>query len=299
MTIDRCNDSLWYYLPCGNWPSQPHARFGKYSPTWWPRLRNRVGYSLLNRLTQPMRDVVSTYRQEWNLPAHYSRNDSYSKLAQLSQQPAEFDFPRRELPQYFHYIGPYQDSTSRQSVSFPWEKLTGQPLIYASMGTVQNRLIGVFEQFASACAGLDAQLVISLGGSANPEDLPALPGNPLLVGYAPQLELLPKAALTITHAGLNTALESLANGVPMVAIPITNDRPGVAARIAWTGTGEVVPLKNLDTKKLRSAIEKVLSQNSYKRNAIGLQEAIGRAGGMTKAADIIDRVIQTGKPVLF
>lgn len=68
------------------------------------------------------------------------------------------------------------------------------------MGTLQNRLTGVFQKIASACEGLDAQLVISLGGSASPESLPELPGNPLVVKYAPQLELLQKATLMITHA---------------------------------------------------------------------------------------------------
>jgi UDP:flavonoid glycosyltransferase YjiC (YdhE family) len=96
--------------------------------------------------------------------------------------------------------------------------------------------------------GLDAQLVISLGGGNNPESLPNLPGNPLVVGYAPQLELLEKATLTITHAGMNTTLECLTNGVPMVAIPVANDQPGIAARIAWTGVGEVVPLKKVSLK---------------------------------------------------
>src|SRR6266853_6737775 len=55
-----------------------------------------------------------------------------------------------------------------------------------------------------------------------------------------RLSLLKRAALCITHAGLNTSLESLAQGVPMVAIPVTNDQPGVAARIAYTKTGEFV-----------------------------------------------------------
>jgi zeaxanthin glucosyltransferase len=83
------------------------------------------------------------------------------------------------------------------------------------MGTIQNRLLEVFSTIASACEGLDAQLVIDLGGGAAPESLPKLPGNPIVVGYAPQLELLQKATLTITHAGMNTTLESLINGVPM------------------------------------------------------------------------------------
>lgn len=61
----------------------------------------------------------------------------------------------------------------------------------------------------------------------------------IVVRYAPKLELLQKASLTITHAGLNTTLKSLSYGVPMVGIPITDDQPGIAARIVGTGIGEL------------------------------------------------------------
>ncbi|MGB7711335.1 MAG: glycosyltransferase [Microcoleus sp.] len=270
----------------------------QYSPTWKGRLRNQIGYQLLNLLTKPIRETIAESREEWKLPLYSHPNDAYSKLAQLSQLPPELDFPRQNLPPHFHFTGPYHNPATRKPVPFPFEQLTGKPLIYASMGTIQNRLLEVFQIIASACEGLDAQLVISLGGGATPESLPQLPGNPLVVGYAPQLELLQKATLTITHAGMNTTLGSLSNGVPMVAIPVANDQPGVAARIAYTGVGEVVPLKELSVPKLRSAIVKVLTQESYKQRAIEMQEAIVRSGGVKKAADIIEQVILTGKPVL-
>jgi zeaxanthin glucosyltransferase len=268
-----------------------------YNPAWWAKLRNQFGYRLLSRITKPVVSTVAEYRQEWQLPPHLEPNDTYSKLAQICQQPAEFEFPRQDLPPCFHFTGPYSRPNSREPASFPFEELTGQPLIYASMGTLQNKLIGVFENIAQACVGLDAQLVIALGGG-NPASLPNLPGSPLVVGYAPQLELLQKATLTITHAGMNTALESLSNGVPMVAIPIANDQPGVAARIAWTGTGEVITLPKLTSSRLQTAIEKVLTQDSYKQNAVKLQTAICRAGGVSRAADLVERVGQTGQPVL-
>jgi MGT family glycosyltransferase len=270
----------------------------QYSPTWIASWRNQASYQLLNLLAKPIREVIAEYRKEWKLPLHSHPSDAYSKLAQLSQQPAEFEFPRQNLPPHFHFTGPYHNPATRKPVPFPFEQLTGQPLIYASMGTVQNRLLDVFKIIASACEGLNAQLVISLGGSATPESLLPLPGNPIVVGYAPQLELLQKATLTITHAGMNTTLESLSNGVPMVAIPVANDQPGVAARIAWTGVGEVVSLKKLSVPKLRSAIEKVLTQESYKQRAIEMQEAIGRSGGVKRAADIIEQAVLTRKPVL-
>jgi zeaxanthin glucosyltransferase len=194
-----------------------------YSPAWWAELRNYLSYRLLTLVAQPIVKTVANRRQKWRLPRYIHPNDPNSKLAQICQQPAEFEFPRQHLPPSFHFTGPYSRPISREPASFPFEKLTGQPLIYASMGTLQNRQIGMFETIAQACARLDAQLVIALGGGSNPESLPKLPGSPLVVGYAPQLELLQKATLTITHAGMNTALESLSNGVPMVAIPIAND----------------------------------------------------------------------------
>jgi UDP:flavonoid glycosyltransferase YjiC (YdhE family) len=100
------------------------------------------------------------------------------------------------------------------------------------MGTIQNRSIGLFHKIDSTCEELDAQLVISLGEAVSPQLLPPLPGSPLVVEYVPQLELLKRVTLTITHAGMNTTLESLSNEVPMIAIPIANDQPEVAARVA-------------------------------------------------------------------
>jgi len=276
----------------------PHFTPWSYNPAWWARLRNRAVYSLFGRIARPIREVQKEYRQKWNLPPYSSVNDVFSKLAIVSQQPAELEFPRKTLPPCFHFTGPYHDSTGRAPVAFPYEKLTGQPLIYASMGTLQNRQQHIFQTIAEACVGLDAQLVISLGGSGSPETLQGLAGEPLVVSYAPQLELLKKATLTITHAGMNTTLESLTNGVPMVAIPVANDQPGIAARIAWTGAGEFVPLSRLSVPKLRAAIERVLTQDSYKKNASRLQEAIRRAGGVSRAADIIEQAVSTGKPVL-
>lgn len=276
----------------------PYNTAWSYSKAWWSVLRNQAAYTVLGFLARQLGKVVVEYRRNWNLPPYSQPNDVYSPLAQLSQQPAEFEFPRTNLPQWFHFTGPYNNPASRERVEFPWSKLNGKPLIYASMGTLQNRLFRIFEDIAKACAELDAQLVISLGGATKPESLPQLPGEPIVVDYAPQLELLQKASLTITHAGMNTTLESLSNGVPMVAIPITNDQPGVAARIAWTGTGEVVPLAKLSIPRLRNAIARVLSEDSYKQNALRLQEAIRKAGGVSRAADIVEKATFTRKPVL-
>lgn len=279
-------------------PNAPPFNLGwPYSPSGWARFRNQMGYKLINLTAKPIIKLIRDCREEWRLPPLKHSDDAFSSLAQLCQQPAEFEFPRQSLPSCFHFTGPYSNPDSREPATFPFEQLTGQPLIYASLGTVQNRLLGTFEAISEACQNLNAQLVLSLGGGNSPDALPKFPGAPIVVGFAPQLALLQKSTLTITHAGMNTTLESLAQGVPMVAIPIANDQPGVAARIAWTGTGEVVSLKKLTVPKLRTAIERVLQQESYRKNALKLSNAIQQAGGVRRAADIIEQVIHTGKPV--
>jgi UDP:flavonoid glycosyltransferase YjiC (YdhE family) len=80
-----------------------------------------------------------------------------------------------------------------------------------------------------------------------------------MVVNAPQLDLLKSAVLCITHAGLNTVLESLTNGIPLVALPVTNDQPGVAIRIAAKGVGEFISASHLSVDVLVDTVSKVLS----------------------------------------
>jgi zeaxanthin glucosyltransferase len=260
----------------------------QYRSEGWAALRNRAVYRFINWIAHPVWHVIARERKMRNLPKYQTANDIFSKLAIITRHIPEFEFPR-QFPDHWHFTGPFHHSVERPIVEFSFEQLNHKPLIYASMGTVQNRFSFVFHTIAEACADLDAQLVISLGGGLEPEEFPNLPGNPIIVKYAPQLELLQKASLNITHAGLNTTLESLSYGVPMVAIPVTDDQPGVAARIAWTGTGEIITLSQLSVSKLRGAIERVLTEESYKQNAIRLQELIHQTGGVNRAADIIEQ----------
>ncbi|MBV9676914.1 MAG: glycosyl transferase, partial [Acidobacteriaceae bacterium] len=115
------------------------------------------------------------------------------------------------------------------------------------------------------------------------------------VPYAPQLELLRRASLCITHAGLNTVMECLRFAVPMVCIPITNDQPAVAARVRWTRAGEVVPVRKLSSVTLRAEVERVLNNAEYRRAACSLASAVQKAGGVERGADVISKVLNTAQ----
>ena len=257
------------------------------------RIRNRVGYALSDWILRRVRAVVALYREKWKLPPYSRAEDLFSPLLQLSQQPPAFDFPRKRLPGTFHYVGPLR-APALKPVPFPWERLDGQPLIYASLGTLQNGKEGLFRMFAEACQQLPCQLVITHGGGLGDESIASFPGNPLVVDYAPQLEVLARASLTLTHAGLNTVLDSLSRGVPLVAVPITFEQPAIAKRISWTGAGRAIPFRGISVPRLREAIVEVLNNPVYAAKARAVKESIQASGGVKRAADLVESVLGCG-----
>ena len=256
----------------------------------WSRLRNRMGMRLLSRMAGPVFRLVNEQRRAWGLKPKYGSTDHLSSLAQVAQLPAALEFDIPGLPSVLHYTGPFVSAETRATVAFPWEKLDGRPLVYASLGTLQNGSEETFTTLAEGCAGIGLQLVISLGGGGlDGNKLGRLKGDPIVVPYAPQLELLKRAAAVITHAGLNTTLEALIEGCPLVCIPQGNDQPGVAARVRAKGAGIVIPRRSLSTMRVRAAVRALLEEPSYREAAQGLQTAIGKIDGPEMAADIIEK----------
>ncbi|MCP9775925.1 glycosyltransferase [Cyanobium sp. WAJ14-Wanaka] len=288
---------LRFFTICNALPVNREAAVPPYFTGWrpsrrpWARWRNQLGNALLDRLTEPLWRDLQEQRKALGLVPHRRREEAASPLLQLAQLPQAFDFPREKLAPHFHYVGRLADPSGREpllrdAVPFPWERLDGRSLIYASLGTLQNGLPEIFAQIAAACAPLEAQLVISLG---NPRSQPLqLPGNPLVVAYAPHQRLIERANLVITHAGLNTTLTALGSGVPVLAIPITNEQPGIAARLAASGAGQVLPVQKLGVEALRAKVAEMLGNPSYREQARRLQAENQAAGGVVAAADLVE-----------
>jgi MGT family glycosyltransferase len=278
--------------------------------TLWPyevglraRIRNWRGYRGWRWFMRPTLHALNRYRDAWGLPRFRSMDDSYSPLAQISQLFTEMDFPRSTMPDCFHNVGSLAADRQYGSEGFPWEKLDGRPLIYASLGTIADpRNRPIYPKIAAACQGLAAQLVLARGkwndSVTGREASHDLPGNPLTVDFAPQLALLDRAAVLVTHAGSNTVLEAISRGVPMVALPRSSDQPGTAARLARAGAGLCLSFRHSTPQQLRSAIERVLSDAGFRRRAGQLQVAMRAAGGAPRAADIAEQALTTGRPVL-
>ena len=254
------------------------------------RTRNLKGVEFFFERLASTIAVAKAYAKRTGLDIDWDNHyATLSKLAWISQTPRVFDFENSHWPQQFHHTGPFHDGAGRIALDFPWERLTGEPLIYASMGTLMNGLADVYRTIVAAAAQRKGcQLVLSVGDQIGLEQIGPLPNDTIVVQRAPQLELLKRAAVCITHAGLNTVLESLTQGVPQVAIPVTVDQPGVAARIAEKKTGRFVPLKELNVSRLSLLLDHVLNDPIYRDNARYIQGVIAETDGLSKAADLLE-----------
>jgi zeaxanthin glucosyltransferase len=291
---------IWNVLHLDRSGSTPASYFS------WPHettpealARNIEGLKRISSFFAPVLAVAKSYAEknglqiDWNDPAA-----TVSKLAIITQTPKEFDFPIPNWPPQFHYAGPFHNDEEREPVAFPWEKLTGAPLIYASLGTLVNGMESVYRAILEAAGRFpETQVVLSVGLNIKPDDLRPIPSNAIVVSTAPQIELLKSTALCITHAGLNTALEALAQGVPMVAIPIGFDQPGVAARIAYHGVGEFVEIGDLTAERLSELIQRVRTNPSYRDKARYFQKVIAQTQGLDLAADVIERAFKKNRIV--
>jgi zeaxanthin glucosyltransferase len=261
--------------------TQPSSPFEGLQTAW-------LQVSVL-RMRGPVRRRLDRFRRQAGLGPIAKIAQVFPELAHITQLPQCLDYPRSALPHNFHYTGPFVDEGARPAVEFPWERLDGRPVVYASLGTTRKSDPAIFRLIAEACDGCNLQLVISLGGRRPPEHFDGLPGDPLVVRYAPQLELLKRAEIVVMHGGLNTALETLMEGKPMIAIPKSFDQPAVAARLEWLGVAEVVSVDNISAQRLRSALSKVLNDPSYRNAATEVQGIIRSARGLDRAADIIEQ----------
>jgi zeaxanthin glucosyltransferase len=253
--------------------------------------RNVEGLKICGEILAPVLAIAQPYAEKAGL--HIDWNDpsaTTSKLATITQSPREFDFTNPGQPPTFHYAGPFHDDEGRQEIPFPWEMLTNKPLVYASLGTIVNGLDHVYRVILEAVGKFpEIQTVLSVGKNINPDVLGQIPPNTIVVSEAPQIELLKRATLCITHAGLNTTLESLAQGVPMVAIPIGHDQPGVAARIAHHGVGEFVEVGDLTADRLLELIQRVATDQDYRVRARYFRDVIAKTRGLDVAAEIIEQ----------
>ncbi len=253
--------------------------------------RNAVSARIYDWLMRPHDRAIAHQAAALGLSGPARLNDCLSPSLQLSQTIAAFDFPRRAAPAALHPVGPLRLPLSADSALVLDPVDDGRALVFASLGTLQGGRFGLFARIAKACRALDVQLLIAHCGGLDAAQCRALQrlGARWVTDFAPQRAALARADVVVTHAGLNTVLDALVAGTPMLLLPIAFDQAGVAARVLHAEAGLRLLPALASTRAITRSLQRLIAEPAFaeKASALGRQVPVGDAG-TRRAADLIE-----------
>lgn len=163
----------------------------------------------------------------------------------------------------------------------------GKPLLYSSLGTAFNNWPEYYPILFDAVRDLDINVFAALG-SIDPASLKDIPANVEVGQMVPQLDILSQASVFITHAGMGGTGEAIYYGVPMIAIPQMEEQAITARQIEKLGLGVAFLDKSAITSEaLKTAIQKLLTEPSYKAAAEQFSADMKTLGGAKASAEAL------------
>lgn len=201
-------------------------------------------------------------------------------------QPASDSFDER-----FVFVGP-SIQPHVEDTDFPFNLLDQRPLLYISLGTVFNDRLAFYRQCFEAFGDQPWQVVLSLGEKVEQESLGPIPANFLVRSYVPQLEILRRAKIFLTHGGTNSVMEALYYGVPLVVLPQPFEHKITGLRVVELGLGHTIDEKVLTARMLRDAVATVASDTTIRHNVERMAHILHHVGGSKQAADAIFQFVK-------
>lgn len=284
-------------------PDAPTWGRGLPPPHTWPaRLRSKLEQVIQDWVLSEFRERASALRQSYGLAPLAGPVMAHAgtlPLFLLAGAP-ELDYDRRDLPPTVHYAGPCLWHRSAQEAPPAWLLALpkDRPVVHVTEGTVHTRQPLVLRAAAQGLGNLPMEVIMSTGKARRVEelDLGPLAANIRVEQYVSHGDLFPHTAVVVTTGGPGTVLTALAAGVPLVIVPTGWDHIENAQRIVYAGVGVSLPPQKCTAATLAAAVQKILADPAYRRNAQRMAEALQRQGGPDHAAALLEGLLHAPKP---
>ena len=208
----------------------------------------------------------------------------------MQETVAGFEYPRSDLAPTVRFVGPILSPPAQSFDEPPWwpELDGGRPVVHVTQGTLDNADLGRLVLVTTRALAADDMLVVATTGGPDHEPLRrGLPLNVRLERFVPHDLLLPHVDVMVTNGGYGGVQQALANGVPLVVAGDSEDKPEVAARVQWSGTGINLHTGRPSPAMVRRAVRRVLDHSSYRQRAQALQAEIAASDPLGTISDTL------------
>jgi MGT family glycosyltransferase len=224
---------------------------------------------------------------ESSVNAHMTRLPLY-----LIPSVREIDYDRHDLPQSVQYVGPCVWNKSEDAPAPAWldELPTDRPWVHVTEGTAHFQDPVVLRAAARGLADLPMQVILTTGSQRDPAelDLGPIAPNIRVERWVSHSDLLPRCSVLVTTGGAGTVLTALQLGIPLIIVPTHWDKPDNARRVMEAGAGLRLTPRRCTYDGLRAAVERVLNEPSYRRNARRVAEIMAEHPGPAGAAALLE-----------
>lgn len=254
----------------------------RFSPTYAMNEHTRGMFDFGQRFREMLadrRDDLRRLCEEYDVPA-MDLKDVFLRAAPLNLVflPRAFQPQAETFDERFVFVGP-SILPRPGTASFPFDKFDGRPLAYMSLGTIFNDRPDLFNSCFAAFKDRPWQVVLAYGERTDPAALDAAPENFLIAPPVPQLEILARTQVFITHGGMNSTMESIYYGVPMVVIPQMPEQAATARRVQELGLGVALEPGEIGPDVLRDAVTRVAEDSAFRERVREMRQLAHEAGG--------------------
>jgi UDP:flavonoid glycosyltransferase YjiC (YdhE family) len=204
-----------------------------------------------------------------------------------------FEYPRVDLPERVSFVGPMLPLPSE--IFDPpgwWSDLdAGVPVIHVTQGTIDTSDLGrLIAPTLAALASEDILVVVTTGGRP-PSAVPGkLPANARIEAFIPYDRLLPNVDVMVTNGGYGGVQYALSHGLPLVVAGEGEDKPDIAARVAWSGAGINLRTGRPSAAKVLAAVRRTLTEPSFRERARAIQAEMASYDAVTTVADTLEQL---------
>src|ERR1700716_4210990 len=208
-----------------------------------------------------------------------------------------FEYPRGKMPDSIRFVGPLLPPPSTDFRPPLWwgDVEKAGSIVLVTQGTLANDDLGqLVGPTLTALANEDLTVIASTGGPPV-ESIPvALPSNAKAATFLPFDRLLPKVSVMVTNGGYGAVTHALSLGVPLVVAGDSEEKPEIAARVAWAGAGINLGTGRPSASQIREAVRAVLTKPQYRQRAQALRTAFARHNARAEIAELVEDLAAGG-----
>jgi MGT family glycosyltransferase len=236
--------------------------------------------------------AVNEVRNEAGLPSFVKLWDAWGRFPALCNSIRQLDPLAAQAPESIVYLGPIFEEVPPTGWKSPWPAQDSRPLVLVSFSTgpywdQSSRIAKTLDALSNA----DCRVIVTAGSAEI--DSATVPENAVVVRHVPHDEILPRAAVTVTHAGHGTVTAALKYGVPLLCLPNpAADQPSLAAQVQHLGCGLSLDGESAVPTDIRAAVVRLISEQSYTERARRVAGVIGNSPGVSAAVSLLEHSIK-------